>query len=132
MVQNEASSFFSHAKIINVKSPLLYHIQLWHFFKKLSLSRFIIYLAFLLCGIFHSWYLLKISHKTISNNLNIILSLVIWYQAVKKCLNFPAISFTWQCIFSCCGIFIFYYYYYYYFCYLVSPLHEYSPFWEEC
>ena len=54
--------------LMRMKSPLLYHIQLWHFFKRLSLSKFIIYFPFPLCGIFHSWSLLKIRLRTIFNN----------------------------------------------------------------
>ena len=72
MGRNKAPSFLSHVKIIDVKSPFSYHIQLWNFLKKFSLSKFIIYFYFPSCGIlklfFHSWYLLRIGLNTIFYN----------------------------------------------------------------
>ena len=72
MGRNKAPSFLSHVKIIDVKSPFSYHIQLWNFLKKFSLSKFIIYFYFQSCGIlklfFHSWYLLRIGLNTIFYN----------------------------------------------------------------
>ena len=61
MVRNETSSSLSHVKIIDEKSPFSYHIQLWPFLKKISLSEFAIYFSFPLCRILEDFFILNIS-----------------------------------------------------------------------